>query len=481
MGLISFSGLASGIDSKALIEATTAAARKQRVEPNETKVSELEETNSTLDELKTKLSTLQTALKEFATLSGGGVVKQGQSSDETKVSATATNAASNGTYGVTVTQLARNHTYTFRSNSGTYSSATQAIAPALSTSGTAAERVTVTVGSPTALETVTIDLTSATTLSGFVSSFNSQATTAQASVVNVGTDASPDYRIMLNSFNTGVTEGQLTVTIGANITGAGVGQGDAFNNNSENTAANSTFTVAGVGTISRESNTIADVIPGVTFNLRALGTASVSITDDAAATLGKVQEFVDAYNEAVNFIKENNQITREEDGQNVTNIFSPLSKTRVDDNALLSLRSAISSTRYSPGDGTLNSIKIFADLGITTQRDGTIKLDEDDFTTALTTEPESVNEILTTFADTTSVTGGTIDQYIRFNGLIDITLNGNKELISSLNDRIALAEAAILKQEEQMNQRFSRLEGLIGRLQSQQTSLTSALAGLGQR
>jgi flagellar capping protein FliD len=85
---------------------------------------------------------------------------------------------------------------------------------------------------------------------------------------------------------------------------------------------------------------------------------------------------------------------------------------------------------------------------------------------------------LTSFADTTSLTGGTIDIYTRFNGLIDVTVNGNKTLITDLNARIAEAERQIAKQAEDMKARFARLESLMGRLQQQQQSLTSALAGL---
>ena len=56
MALINFAGLASGIDSNALIDATVEAQKQARVKPNEQKVSDLEETNSAYDELKTKMN-----------------------------------------------------------------------------------------------------------------------------------------------------------------------------------------------------------------------------------------------------------------------------------------------------------------------------------------------------------------------------------------------------------------------------------------
>ncbi|MCB0310665.1 MAG: flagellar filament capping protein FliD, partial [Bdellovibrionales bacterium] len=205
------------------------------------------------------------------------------------------------------------------------------------------------------------------------------------------------------------------------------------------------------------------------------GSATVTVSDDTAATAAVVQEFVDKYNEIVAFINSGNLVTRQEEGDEVDNIFSPLAKTSVDDGILSQIRSNFSASSYSSGD----AVRIFADLGITTERDGTLLFDQEEFEDALSDEPESVRNILQNFGDVAGVTGGTIDQYTRFNGLIDIVVNGNKDLISDLNDQIARAEASILREEETLRQRFARLEGLIGQLQNQQAALSSALSSLG--
>jgi len=111
MPVINFSGLASGIDSNALIEAISEATRQARVVPHEDRIAELEDTNTSFDELKTKLETLQSLLRDFATIYGGGVIKSASSTDETVLTATAATSASNGTYSLTVNQLAKNATY----------------------------------------------------------------------------------------------------------------------------------------------------------------------------------------------------------------------------------------------------------------------------------------------------------------------------------------------------------------------------------
>jgi flagellar capping protein FliD len=87
---------------------------------------------------------------------------------------------------------------------------------------------------------------------------------------------------------------------------------------------------------------------------------------------------------------------------------------------------------------------------------------------------------LSDFADAAATTGGTIDLYTRFNGLLDLTVNNNKDAISDLNSRIQEVERQIARQEEALKARYARLEGLMSKLQQQQSSLTSALSGLGR-
>lgn len=468
MPVINFSGLASGIDTSALIKATSDATRKTRVEPAKKKVQELEETNSSLDDLTKRLTDLRNKLTSFSTLEGGGVAKTATSSAETVVTATAGNSALPGTYTVdSITSIARNHTLTYNNN---YASTSTPLNAAINNGASAANRtLTVQVGTPAA-ETVNVVLTNTTSLSDFVSSFNSSSTLATASVVNVGTTAAPNYRLMITSNNPGIPQGFLTVSNGSEV--------GTLGGNTASAATNAVFTVSGIsGTITRSSNTVTDLFPGLTLELQAasVSPATITVATDVATTVSQISDFVDTYNDLVTFIDESNQITREEDGNEVTNTFSPLAQTRIDDGVLQALRDAFSQAR-SGGTGV---VRILADLGISSQRDGTLKVDQDTLETRLQDNPSAASALLTDLADTVTATGGTIDIYTRFNGLIDITQTSNTTQITNQNTRIAEAEAQILKTEDAMRQRFARLEGLIGRLQSQQSALTSALGGLG--
>jgi flagellar capping protein FliD len=83
--------------------------------------------------------------------------------------------------------------------------------------------------------------------------------------------------------------------------------------------------------------------------------------------------------------------------------------------------------------------------------------------------------ILERFGEELASVDGTIAQFTRFNGLIDQSVNGNNSQVTSLETRIAEIEASLLQQEQLLTQRYARLEGLIGKLSSQQSQLASLL------
>lgn len=467
--LINFSGIASGIDTNALIDAMLKTARAQKVNPLTTKVTDLSDTNSVLEELKTKFSELKDLLYGFTTLAGGGLSRNATSTNEAYVGAIASNAAVNGTYNVNVTQLARNGTYAYGHS---FTSTTDKVAE--SGAGHSSGTVTVEIGTASDMQSISVDVTAdSTTISDFVSQFNEQAATkgncAQASIVNVGTSSSPDYRVMISSNNSGVSKGLIAITSNCGYLDTSIGGGVS------SAAQNAIFDLNGVTGITRESNSVSDVISGINFSLQGVGSATITVSDDSKSTETKIQDFVDKFNEIVKFIDENNRVLRDESGDEVTNIFQPLASTSVDDTALSSLRSALSGTKSSIS-GT--SVNIFADLGITTQRDGTLKFDKTQFAKAVSTSSSSVNSILQQFADKTAVTGGTIDALTRFQGSFDLTINSNKTMIDSMNKQIASAEDSISQQEESLRARFSRLEALIGKMQSQQQALSSLLSSI---
>lgn len=465
MATVTFSGMVSGIDTESLINATSDATRAAKVTPKEEKISEMKSENSALEELKEMLNNLKTVVDGFSTLNGGAVARSATSTDETVVAASANKYGKKGSYNVEVSSLAKNSSYTLISDTP-YTSPTAKINDTI----TDTQTVDFTIGSPTPLETVSIDVTASTTLADFVSEFNSKSDHATASLINRGTNSNPDYVVMVVSNSSGSENGIATVNIPEELK-AGGGGSRVWDTGCVSVAgSDAVFSINGVD-VTRKSNTINDVIDGLTFSLSSIGTATVTVDTDKEQTVANLKEFVDLYNEIVEYISKNDEVTREENGSEVRNIYGSLAKTNTDENLLSALRSDISTAKATAE----NSIRIFADLGITTERDGTLAFKSETLEAALDQDANAVNEITISLGDSMGLTGGTIYSYTRLNGMIDVSINSNNTQISDLNDRIARAEELILKTEENMRARFARLEATMSELQSTSSSLTSLL------
>ncbi len=459
MSSVQFSGLASGIDSAALIDAVV-QSRQIRNDIRKNQISEIQAETESLGELKTKLSALNDLIDKFRTTQGGGVSKRAQSSDSTVLTASASSSAINASYDLNVISLAKTAT---GSIDQTFSSLDSFIDPALDgfidvTVGTGADEVNINVNFQGGV----------TTISDFINSFNTNPNAigrVVASATNIGTEEAPDYKITFTTLESGIPKGNLAVVFDVD----GVPQGTTVSQ-----ANNAVFQLDGIGTITRSNNVVSDVIPGLTFSLAGTGNATVSVSNDPDRTFNQVQEFVDAYNDIVKFVNENNTVERVESGNNVRNIFGSLAKTNVDRDFISIFRANLSSATSSTGV----EVTSLAQMGFVTNRDGSITLREDEFKAAVQRDINGASETLRDFADKASGVGGSIFQFTKFNGNIDIALQTNNNQIENISRAISQLDRQTDGIRQSMTLRFAKLESTTGRLQSQQQALTGILAGL---
>ncbi len=461
MAGISFSGIASGIDGDAIIKALI-EGRRLASAPIEAKVKDNETENTALEEFNTKLLTLNDTLKDFLTLSGGSVSKTAQSSDENVLTATAGSGAVATTTSLTVQQIARTATASF---SDIFTDLSAPIAPGLSADGS----VDITVGTGAAAETVTVPVTATTTVNDFVAALNTASTgdKYRASVVNVGTTAAPQYKIIVSTTRTGAENGTLHIAPSAELSGLGVLQVGNIQQ-----AEDAIINIDAIGTVSRSTNQISDLIPGVTLNLKAksAGPIVVSVGTDGDKTAKRLGDMISAFNEVVQYANDNSKIERIQDEDGVSNKFGTLAKTTVDNRAVESLKSAL---RLSNSDVEGSSVRIFADLGVKTNQDGTLSLDQAKFSEAVAKDPVAVSNVLQKFADRVGATGGVISEYTKFQGTIDTAVKSNTSENDTMSDRLARLEANLEKQSENLKLTFSKLEERISQLNSNASALTS--------
>ncbi|WP_354624016.1 flagellar filament capping protein FliD [Psychromonas sp. MME2] len=212
-----------------------------------------------------------------------------------------------------------------------------------------------------------------------------------ASIVNDGTN----YRLVLTNKETGEANGiELTVQDddGNNQDGTGLSRftySETTKNAEQTAAAQDAKIIMNGITISRASNEISNVIEGVTLNLNGeteIGkTVTLKINKDTSKVEEQIQAFVDNYNSTILKMNELTKAGGVGDSDGILN----------GDSTIRNIQSQMRSVLNTSVDHIQGSVKSFADLGILTNRDGTLSLDSLKFSNILKNDMDSVAEFFT--------------------------------------------------------------------------------------
>jgi len=231
------------------------------------------------------------------------------------------------------------------------------------------------------------------------------------------------------------------------------------------------FSVDGGPAQFSNSNDVTSAIPGVTVSLRGVGATTITVSPDTEANQADVQEFVDAFNEAVLSIRE----LTGEDG--------PLEN----DSSIRSISNFLRSGIFERVPGIPGSFESLLDIGISSgdtfdsSAPFQLSLDAARFAEAIAQNPGGVEQLFTNddgtgivdtlfdFVDAAAATNGFLNSRSRAGGSID-------NQIDSIETRIDNLERTIGLREERLRRQFIELERVTSSLQSQGGSL-STLAG----
>jgi flagellar hook-associated protein 2 len=279
---ISFGSPTSGSGFDVSTTVSSIVANLQNVEtPWKTQLTKLESQDTAISSLGTLYSNLSNAMSSLTDLEGIMAEKTGSSSNTNVLELTAaSSSAVAGTHTVVVTSLAQ-------TSSGYLTAITNS-------SDTLSGSISIAVGSGTA-QTVKLDSTD-NTLSGLASAINSAGIGVTASVL---TDSSGS-RLSLVSGTSGAN-GNLTVS--SSITDT-TNSSTALAYKSSTTGVDAALTVDGVS-LTSASNTVADLIPGVTFQLLSDAPSTqvqVVIGNDNSDVESTIASVVSGYNALVSAI-----------------------------------------------------------------------------------------------------------------------------------------------------------------------------------
>lgn len=457
--LLNIGGLASGLDTNAIISQLMAIERQPRVKLDQ-KASLITARQSALEDFQSRLRAVEAAAQDLRSVSLWSPSQTVASSDATRVAAAMVSGSGAGVggYQVDVSQLANaaQRTYAFVS--------------------------------PASAGTITIDghdtaIAAGASIDDLVSAINSDAS---ATVYAAATDSGT---LVLSSRTTGDTGAgfiALTDTSGAlteDATKAKQGQ-DAL------------FTVDGVAG-SASTNDVTNAIAGVRLTLKGVTTTSGPVTVtvgapsvDAQAVKDKLRAFVDVYNSTVDAIR------AKLDERAVANpqTTAEMQKGMLNgDTTLEGILSQMRQAIYTPIAGLPAGMSSLADLGVSTgsasatiSRDaleGKLTIDDAKLDDALATNPSGVQDLL----EGPSNVGGWARAFEAIvhdadttDGTLDVRITGADSELKSLQQQMADMDARLALREQTLRAQFTAMETALSQSQTQSSWLQGQIASLPQ-
>ena len=266
--------------------------------------------------------------------------------------------------------------------------------------------------------TVTIDNTNSS-LTGIRDAVNAAGIGITASIINDGAGS----RLVFGSTSTGASS-SIEVTVSGDSVGSDTdtdglsklafdptsSAGSGKNLSQTAAALDANFTIDGL-TLSQSSNTLTDVVDGVTLNLLKVttGPVSIDVSRNTDAATSAVQQFVGSFNQLAATFKSLSGFDADSQQGGVL----------LGDAVLRTIESNVRQIMTGVVDG-LDAAAVgpsLADIGVTTQADGTLALNTSRLNEAMDRNPDAVASLF-------GVNGLVTDSTVSFDGATDSTQPG---------------------------------------------------------
>ena len=367
----------SGLNTTEIIDSLVEAERAPRAKMIDDNKAERTVAISSLGSVKTNFESFDTKL---GNLDGTTGLKISSATTAVDIALSDSTVAKSFSHQIGVSQLAAAHTLVF----GSYSSESAAIGTGtLNFSfGTWASNGSFSANSSRTAKDITISSTNAT-LAGLRDSINDADLQVTASIIR--TDDT-NYALALKS-REGVSH-SMRITATENPSGSGLNAlaYTAVNNSIQSVAgADAALTLDGVS-ITRQSNVIDDLVEGVSMTLKSTtsqnGTIAAAYDNSTALTAMKT------------LVEEINKIQTDLRSLTKRGLNGQEAGALASDSLVKSLQRQLSAYTTTPIVGFGNSSVYLAEFGVTTNRDGSISLNEATFNAQFTAKPDNFSAIM---------------------------------------------------------------------------------------
>lgn len=374
---ISSPGIGSNLDVNGIVSQLMAVER-QPLMALARKEASFQAKLSGFGTLKGALSQFQTAVRGLSDI-GKFQGMRATPADAAIATASATAAAVAGSYALEVTQLAQAQKLAAAGQASSTSAIGTGAATTLSfdfgtiaggtfDSATGKYTGAAFTSNGSGLKTVTIDASN-NSLSGIRDAINKADIGVSATIVNDG--GSTPYRLALSAKASGQTQ-SLKLSVAGDPTLSSLLSHDPANNTGQAlaeklSARNAEFKVDGIA-VSKTTNTVTDVVQGVTLNLLKTNSGSptnITVARDAAAVTSGVGAFVKAYNDLTKILKE-------------STAYDPATKRAAvlnGESSVRAIESQVRSVLSAPVAGVAGAFTLLSQVGVSLQKDGVLALD----------------------------------------------------------------------------------------------------------
>jgi flagellar hook-associated protein 2 len=455
MAGLSSSGLGSGLDINSLVSQLVTAEKATK----QTQITRAQTgtvtTISALASLKGAMSTFNSALTPLKSVEIFSA-HSATSSDQEFFSASATNAATPGTYDVQIEALASAHQL---SSSAVVGGSNVAVGTGTLSFSVGTKTFSVGIDAPNnTLAHIRDAINNATDNDNVVS----------ATIVN----ASDGAHLVLSTGASGATNAITVTQSGGDGALARFETGPVLTTNYRELreARDAEVWIAGYQHFSA-TNTISDVIDGVTFNLLKADPGEVktlTLANDTSATLARVKTFVEQFNALAK------QMGSLRSYEPATKKAGPL----LGDSMLRTIESELRGKLTNPVAGTTGAYQTLASVGITTEKDGSLKLDSAKLTKAMDADFEGVAKLFGSADGVAARLANALTPRLAADAELDVRTKRLNQKSIELQKEQAVLDARMAKVEARYRAQFNNLDSLLSKMQSTSSYLTQQLTAI---
>lgn len=464
MATITGTGLGSGLDINSIVTSLVGAQSAPKTAQLDRLKSQTDAKISGVGQFRSALETFQKAMKDLSAGSSFSALAATSSKTE-QITVSATGSAVAGSYQVKVNQLASSSKVVtgFVDSNATFSAGSLSISLGVD-------------------DPFIVDIDDGASLVEVRDAINAklQGSGITANVVSDPANPGDGSRLILSSTITG--EGKDISVAGSNASLSLLAVDGAQQQSSGaagyiTKAQNAEFEIDGLA-LSSSTNKVEGAVSGMVFELLAEGvgkTTTLTVGPNESGLKESIQKFVDAYNQVVKVANSLTRVTQGGDGTTTTG------GALVGDSTVRQLMGVVRKELTTSTDTGNDSIKILADLGIKTQSDGTLAIDQAKLGKIIQESPGTIGAF---FAGNDGLFKRLDDQiktYTQAGGILSERSDSLQGTLTSISKQRDAHTRAMTALEARLYAQYNAMDNLVGQLTSTGNSLLASLEALSAR